>query len=599
MRNFINEVEQKLEGGFDFAASLKTMLGIEDNEVEEIIEKLSVDELSDLIDACLKKNKQVAREIIDNLNVDEKEIPRKKSRKHHHKEEEIEEEVSRNIGDPVSVNGKEATIKYPQAPNDTVGVLIDGELQMAKSKDVKKVKEAILGMSPLPGLNGMQDDSQNDDIRRMKELAGVRDEVPAEMPGQPPMVPPSMEAHPDERLPFHNMDFDNYEEDEGNFDTFGDDYHEPVSAETPTIPIPMPSETIGAEEGDYASIEGAITEIEDMIPNIKISEYKALVARLKALLSMAEGAGRSALAEAAKKKGRRLREGFENGVWVEPNGGGDNSDEVEYVVVGKTPKNKYYRLGTVESSDADLSKFSPKSKDDKVVIMSRSNNGKFSLVKNVDESDRLQRSGKFKVGQRIEAGKKGTEDYDTGRVTKVEGDQITVAWDSGSKTTQPSRALKVDSESRKDAANAVKKLEPKKEDRILPKDAPKKDKPRSDEPTGTRKTLMDYVFEADDDGMQTIGANRNDAIKALKMRMGPNISDQQASAAFDGMMKAGTVKQDGPAFKMPTMSDDALKTSMAPNTNTPNNSGMSNGPTNLGTDMNQINQGPIQTIKPR
>ena len=39
------------------------------------------------------------------------------------------------------------------------------------------------------------------------------------------------------------------------------------------------------------------------------------------------------------------------------------------------------------------------------------------------------------IGARVEAGDT-EEDHDTGRVVAIEGDQVTVAWDSGTRTTQ-------------------------------------------------------------------------------------------------------------------------------------------------------------------
>ena len=38
------------------------------------------------------------------------------------------------------------------------------------------------------------------------------------------------------------------------------------------------------------------------------------------------------------------------------------------------------------------------------------------------------------IGQRIEAGREGTEDYDSGKVIDIDGDTLTVAWDSGVRT---------------------------------------------------------------------------------------------------------------------------------------------------------------------
>lgn len=45
----------------------------------------------------------------------------------------------------------------------------------------------------------------------------------------------------------------------------------------------------------------------------------------------------------------------------------------------------------------------------------------------------------FAVGDKVEAGE--GEDHDTGTVIEVDGDQVTVAWDSGQRTTQPVDAL--------------------------------------------------------------------------------------------------------------------------------------------------------------
>ena len=45
------------------------------------------------------------------------------------------------------------------------------------------------------------------------------------------------------------------------------------------------------------------------------------------------------------------------------------------------------------------------------------------------------------VGDRVEGGN-NAEDYDTGRVIAVDGDQVTVAWDSGVRTTNPASTLR-------------------------------------------------------------------------------------------------------------------------------------------------------------
>lgn len=48
----------------------------------------------------------------------------------------------------------------------------------------------------------------------------------------------------------------------------------------------------------------------------------------------------------------------------------------------------------------------------------------------------------FEIDDRVEGGRPGTEDYDTGKVIAIEGDQITVAWSSGVRTTQSTSLLR-------------------------------------------------------------------------------------------------------------------------------------------------------------
>lgn len=46
------------------------------------------------------------------------------------------------------------------------------------------------------------------------------------------------------------------------------------------------------------------------------------------------------------------------------------------------------------------------------------------------------------VGDRVESGTPGTDDYDTGIVDRIDGDQVTVRWDSLVVTTQRADGLR-------------------------------------------------------------------------------------------------------------------------------------------------------------
>lgn len=50
----------------------------------------------------------------------------------------------------------------------------------------------------------------------------------------------------------------------------------------------------------------------------------------------------------------------------------------------------------------------------------------------------------FEIGDRVEGGRPGTEDYDAGEVIAVDGDQVTVAWDSLVQTTQSESRLRAE-----------------------------------------------------------------------------------------------------------------------------------------------------------
>lgn len=56
-------------------------------------------------------------------------------------------------------------------------------------------------------------------------------------------------------------------------------------------------------------------------------------------------------------------------------------------------------------------------------------------------ADRVAGYHRFKVGDRVEGGDI-PEDHDTGKVVKVRGAQVTVAWDSNVTTTQHASALR-------------------------------------------------------------------------------------------------------------------------------------------------------------
>lgn len=526
---------------FEFTSALTKLLGVKEDDVADIIEKLSIDELTDLVDACVNGDSKAAKAIIgsetesedDELNASDDErdgmfnhmLSRNKLRNINKstkdrilkksKEIEIGEEVDPavtfNIGDTVSVNGEEATIKIPSAPRDTVGVMINGELKMVDKKNVRTLEEAVLGMTAMPGLK------PNNDLQRIRELAGMRDEdafnapEPAEFPNQLPMTPPMSDMHDDmDDMGGMGMNDDAMGMDDG--DDMGMDHtasmempdmidhHDDVIPVTPSVTT-MPSMDSGLE--DAVALDNAISDIEGLIPNVKISEYKTLVARLKALVSMAENAGKAALTEGRKVS---VKEEVE--------------EDKDYKSMSRDEKMQYHRremnaadgkfAGAYQHHKDQLSRFKKPVKED--------NNG-----------------STFVCGDGKRFSNKEDAYSHANRVHIKTGNIISVVEKPVSKNRKTD------------------------EDKITPKSepalSPKVEQPASmDKSTDvTRKTLMDYVRENDE--METIGANRDMALKSFQAKMGPGSTPQKANQAFDAAVAAGTVQNKNGKFQMTPMSD--------------------------------------------
>lgn len=489
MRRFMEAQE------LNFSVSLQKMLGVNKEQIEEIIERLDVDELSNLIDACGKEDIDAVKAIVG--ETDESEEPEKKnktktkdelrglilrkddakkikSKKHKLQKKELGEEddaaVVFSLGDEVLVNGEEATVKIPQAPGGTVGVMINGELKMVdkKTSNITKVEEGVLGMTNMPNLN------------RIKELAGM-DSAPAEPetldsldysePG-PEGALPALEAPMGDTGPDLGGSADmggmgGLDADMGDMDmgmgaspAVTSMPPPPMAAPAPVPAAPAPDMSsdamvnIGSALEDAAALDNAITEIEHMIPNCKISEFKTLVSRLEGLVAMAKSAGKAALTESAKRKAR--------------------------------------------VAEAEISDTKKKKKE----------NWRWERSDNHDADDYLQGDDYEDV-----APFKGRSKFEEG------------------------------------------KLKPKTED-ALDTDGDDKAEEKTE-----RKTLLDYVKEAEEE--QTLGANSNDAVKALQARMGPRATPQDARKAFDSMKTSQMIKQSGGRFTIPSMSDDDLNAAIS------------------------------------
>ena len=512
-----------------FSTDLKA-LGF-DVDASDVIEKLDTDQLLNLLDAIGNKNRDAIRQIIgaeheneaqhdndgekdvdghddekdveDQADEDEEEeeplnsLLRKKEhlkadkkdkknkrilRKSTEMDEESSDDSVYNIGDNVAVDGEEATVKIPRAPGNTVGVLINGELKMVDKKKVHKLDEGVLGMTDMPGL------------KRMQELAGIpTSSNPVSMPHEYPADDMGLGGEVREGDDFGDVHDDmgaDLGDDMGHDDMgdmggeadlpgVGDDMGAPLpppvpgTPEVPAAPLaagPVPMGAPPAPMGgmpspgsaleDAAALDQAISDIEALIPNTKISDYKQVVARLEALVALAKSTGKSALSESSRGVHDRL------------------------------------------TADAKMSRPGVKAEAPKASVEApKVEFGKRKRPGSEIEEDRLST---IRNARDIVA--KGHEDHHDHEEQGDEG---------------------VDSEN-----------------------------------VPGRKTLMDYmneVNETQDYELETLGANRADAVRSLQARMGAGTTPQDAGAAFDAMVKDGGIKQRGSAFQMTPMSDAQVK----------------------------------------
>ena len=151
----------------DFIDNLQRLLGVDPKKLELLIPKLNPNVLTDLAGAVSNNDKKEAMALIlqgreqkmseDKLIVKKTKNPERKTLL----DMDMNDYFQFNVGDKVKVNGKDATIKLPNGPGNTVGVMIGGKMDMVDRKDVKKVDESVLGLANIP------------DIKRMQELAGI------------------------------------------------------------------------------------------------------------------------------------------------------------------------------------------------------------------------------------------------------------------------------------------------------------------------------------------------------------------------------------------------------------------------------------------
>lgn len=241
-----------------------------------------------------------------------------------HKGRRFDEEIDFAIGEDVMVGEVSGQVKIPHGPNGTIGVIMNGQLEMVSETEVSHLNEGVMGMKPvnplfrlreLAGLprNMAEDDFEGIEVADAPEIdpegmlaagpvGGV--EEPADMDvdgmGADPVAEPmpdmdgGMDAGMD--VPGDDMELP------------GDDMMDvPADAGVPgaigTDPVePVADMGMAPTQSDaMAQIEDALNSIQTGLADIRLSEYKSLIKKLQDLTNQAQMMGRDYLGERRKK----------------------------------------------------------------------------------------------------------------------------------------------------------------------------------------------------------------------------------------------------------------------------------------------------------
>lgn len=186
----------------DFMDGMESLLGMDEEKVQELLDSLDNNSLMALTDAVSKNDKEAAEAIIQSFNgnvsslfqgedIDEKDDEKKRPVKppldHIFAigDDVAIKEPNEDTGDDDFVS---ATVYKPNAPGDTIGVKIKGKPKMVDKDKVYALHEmGVMGMVNVP------------DIQRMQQLAGIGS-VTQEPAMAPVAQPPTSFENPSDSL---------------------------------------------------------------------------------------------------------------------------------------------------------------------------------------------------------------------------------------------------------------------------------------------------------------------------------------------------------------------------------------------------------------
>ena len=263
----------------------------------------------------------------------------------------FDEEIDFAIGEDVMVGEVSGQIKIPHGPNGTIGVIMNGKLEMVAENEVNRLNEGVMGMMKpvnplfrlreLAGLpmNGIDEDDFSGieiadapeiDPEGMLSAGPVGADAPQDMDvdgmGADPVADPmpdmdgGMDAGIDDiDVPMDTtMDISDDPMPDTDLDVSGmvdpnagvpgalgsDPVEMPgMSPELPGAPaMPGMAPAMPTQSDAMAQIEDALNSIQTGLAEIRLSEYKSLVQKLQDLTNQAQMMGRDYLGEQRRLK---------------------------------------------------------------------------------------------------------------------------------------------------------------------------------------------------------------------------------------------------------------------------------------------------------
>ena len=175
----------------DFMQGMHDLLGMDEKQVEKLIDELDASAMTDLADAVANGNREAAEQIVGQLETSDSDVnplfrgkdldelddqKKKPSRVSKHYQFGIGDavQVEADITDPktgeVRTEMQNGTVQIPIGPEvngkPTVGVKIEGHPRMVERDKVRKLEEGVLGMVGVP------------ELQRMQQLAGIQPSAP-------------------------------------------------------------------------------------------------------------------------------------------------------------------------------------------------------------------------------------------------------------------------------------------------------------------------------------------------------------------------------------------------------------------------------------